>query len=177
MKNIGTLALIGGLGLIVWQMTKKPTPIAAAPALLPGTSEAVVKDAYTQAGYTGKQLNDIVKAVVSYEAEMERIKIQPAPVTQTEIMSKLVETSEQATAAVKIVAEDPGYAPFTPEQTAAYLAIPPKDIYGNVVYTKTEALEAANRQYRVSSRQTDPGIRASMMLIAEGMYQQATLLP
>jgi len=177
-KGIGVILLLG-LGLWFWTK-RKPAEVAleviTPPAKLVELPKEAITAQYERAGYTGKQLEDIVNAITKSQAEMARIQAQTPAVTIGEIQGGLAITqaaTEQALAEVAIKPAE--YAPFTPKQIADYKSEPAKNIYGIECTTQACALEAAERQYYIASIQTDPAIKASMMLMAEGMFEQAAL--
>jgi len=156
-------------------------PMVTTPAgmvVTPSASEAQVEQVYEQAGYSGKQLTDIVNAVITYNQEIERIENQTPAATQQEIVTGGTAATTQANEAYSnVLAQPESYAPFTEAQIEGYKSVPVTDIYGNAATTKADALECANRQLRIAEMQTDPAIRASMLLIAQGMFEQAYALP
>jgi len=179
MQAVIILLLILG-GLVLWQRRE-----AKAPPIIPPTAPSEVAtiktveqitQAYAEAGYTGKQLTDIVSAVTNYNADIAAIKSNPPEVNTYLAVAGTIEAAALAQAGM--AAFDPTVtAPFTSEQIGAYLSEPARDPYGNICTTQEGALEAAQRQLKIAEMQTSPGIRESMLLIAQGMFEQAKNLP
>ena len=170
--GIGVL-LLGGLALWAWSKAKKVEAEPAVPTISV-TPAVTLLEQYIAAGYSESVAKNIVAAIQAYESEMARIQAQTSAVTAGEIQGGLGLTQAATTQALAEMATKPAeYAPFTPEQVAAYKSEPAKNIYSIECTTQACALESAERQYYIASIQTDPAIRASMMLIAEGMFTQA----
>jgi len=170
--GIGVL-LLGGLALWAWSKAKKVEAEPAVPTISV-TPAVTLLEQYIAAGYSESVAKNIVAAIQAYESEMARIQAQTSAVTAGEIQGGLGLTQAAITQALAEMATKPAeYAPFTPEQVAAYKSEPAKNIYSIECTTQACALESAERQYYIASIQTDPAIKASMMLIAEGMFEQA----
>lgn len=181
-----------GIGLIlivaaIWALGKKRAEAVSAPAhtLPEPTTKLTIADyqaGLEEAGYTEVVVTAAVTAKEKAEAEIARIEAQSPAVTQMEAeagqtiaknsIPPVIEGYPMSERAVESGAE----AHLTPsgEIVISYPLkaenLVPNDIYGNPVTTKAEALEAAERQLRIASRNPN---NPNMMAIAEAWFAYA----